>query len=218
MSELFINIEVIRDAFRKLFYNLFTINLKEINDKNLSTLKITEPEVYDIIKRKEIRRALIKSGLFEVAVWKSPKAKQDLEIGFDTKYHRDRLLFELRGITQANLRKDIDIIKGENAATNFLKSLYILTKALWEVWGNEEQMKIIQKALEMETINMYPSRIKKLLDRIRIDARVLLDNWKKVSKELKIKQKLQQYTRNNEPLMKRRSIKIPISNKKRLYT
>lgn len=175
--------EELRKAFHGLLYNLFTIHLKEIHENDLSTLKIKEPKVYETIEGIKVRKALVKSGFFKVAKWKSPKAEEDLEIEFKDIYGRDRLLYELSNTANFYIKSGEKLVQGKEAVKTFLKSLFEITKAEWSAWNqNKNDLKKIRSALAKEA-NLSKSKIESLLRRIRVDS-PLLTTWNKVSKRL----------------------------------
>lgn len=59
--------------------NVFFRNVWTIHESNLPTLKIKEPGVYETVTSREVREALVLTGLFQVSRSKSPK-EEDLEI------------------------------------------------------------------------------------------------------------------------------------------
>ena len=54
-------------ALDGLTNNVFAKSLREINETNLPTLKLRNPDVYETIKNRKIREALIVSGRFQAA-------------------------------------------------------------------------------------------------------------------------------------------------------
>ena len=92
-----------RDAFKValngLVNNTFTRSLREIDETNLPTLEISHAATYMTIKDRRIREGLVVSGLFELALHKSPRASKDLEIGWHPQRDIQRLLFAVEELT-----------------------------------------------------------------------------------------------------------------------
>ena len=65
-----------RDAFKAalegLVNNTFTRSLEKINETNLPTLELRDPDAYATIKDRRIREGLVVSDLFQVARHRGP--------------------------------------------------------------------------------------------------------------------------------------------------
>jgi len=92
-----------RDAFKVslegLVNNKFTRSLREIDETNLPTLEISDTAAHVTIKDRKIREGLVVSGLFELALHKSPRAAKDLEIWWHPQRDVQRLLFAVEELT-----------------------------------------------------------------------------------------------------------------------
>lgn len=135
--------------FEGLILNVFTCGLKEIGQLNLATLEIRNPEVYETVKDKEVREALVRIGIFDVDVFKNPN-KNAVELGFGpgTLYEMgspDSPLFEALYTIGAYKFKDYfetqfgriisvrdltNFYGGPDAVKVFLKALYVLCKLM----------------------------------------------------------------------------------------
>lgn len=62
-----------------LYNNVFFQNVWDVHELNLPTLMIRCPEVYETVKDRSVREALVLTGIFEVSRFKSPRG-EDLEI------------------------------------------------------------------------------------------------------------------------------------------
>ncbi|MFQ6076104.1 MAG: hypothetical protein ACE5Z5_08225 [Candidatus Bathyarchaeia archaeon] len=93
-----------RDAFRValegLANNVFARGLREIDETNLPTLKLRNPDAYEAIKNRKIREVLIVSGLFQVARHRDRKVVEDLEICWDTRPDIHKLLLAVVRLTE----------------------------------------------------------------------------------------------------------------------
>lgn len=142
-----------RDAFRValdgLTNNVFAGSLREISETNLPTLKLRNPDVYETIKNRKIREALIVSGLFQVARHRGPKAVEDLEICWDGRPDINRLLLDV-----VRLTKGPDSAKppaeglpepysGGEAAKVFIQALHAVIKIIGK--GDWKRFEILHK-------------------------------------------------------------------------
>jgi len=94
-----------RDAFKValdgIVNNIFTRSLRKIDETNLPTLELRDPDAYATIRDRKTREALVVSRLFQVARHRGGGAIEDLEICWDTRIGSDRCLRAIIGLAEA---------------------------------------------------------------------------------------------------------------------
>lgn len=177
-----------RDAFRMaldgLVNNTFTRSLREINETNLPTLELRNPDAYATIKDQRIREALVTSCLFQVARHRGPGAAEDLEICWDERPDSERLLRAIVGLTEG--RKSAipppggwpcQAYEGGDAVKVFLRALDAVIKVMGKSdWDRFDVLHRIAHGRErrygtpLDEIRIYawhtPSSLAKALKRI----------------------------------------------------
>jgi len=95
--------ETFKVALKGLVNNKFTHSLREINETNLMTLELRNPDSYATIKDRRVREALVISELFQVDKKWGPKAIDDLELCWDIRDDLSRLLRAIVALTEGRM-------------------------------------------------------------------------------------------------------------------
>ena len=171
-----------RDAFRValdgLVNNKFTLSLREINETNLPTLELRNPDAYATIKNRKTREALVVSGLFQVGIKRSLRAKEDVEICWDTRIDSDRILraiFKLSENRESGTQEEL--YTGADAVKVFLRALYSVISEMREDGGKKfNELHKITHGREM--------RYGTPLYEINICSRVIIESLKRAIQKL----------------------------------
>lgn len=136
--------EKFKAVFEGLILNVFTLGLREIDELNLATLEFRNPEIYETVKDKGTREALVKIGMFDVNVFKNPD-KSEVELGFPRGFleypygslfealhpigtYKFRDYFQTAHGTIVSVKDPSGFYGGPDAVKVFLKALYALCK------------------------------------------------------------------------------------------
>jgi hypothetical protein len=116
--------------------NKFTHSLNYINETNLLTLELRNPDVYAAIKNRKVREALVLSELFQVDLLWGPIAIDNLEICWDIRDDSSRLLRAIVALTEGRMATTPPLGGWTENPYSGEESIKVFLRALDEVISN----------------------------------------------------------------------------------
>ena len=182
--------EKFKVLFKGMILNVFCLGLKNIDQWNLATLEIRCPEIYETIKDKEIRKLLVKIGMFNSVSKNSNKDALEIALSFQSYYdylfdalatigaYKFSDCFETAHGRIVSIKDSVNLYGRSEAVKVFLRALYILCKDILkeEKQGYQLDEKVYPKLeawLELDKIEFVSHR-----ERIEKAMRWLGHLWK----------------------------------------
>jgi len=120
----------IKICLEGIFNNVFLRGAKIISDLDLETLRLRFPELYETVKDKEVRKALVVSELFKVAYKRPTWGSLDDEVEVEFDHRCNYMSGMLTCICQKDFGDSEELYGGRDAVKVFFKSIHLIAEEL----------------------------------------------------------------------------------------